>query len=235
MQEPLFARACRYLNEGDPRGSDWVPPECDVSIRPGWFWHKSETAKPLRQLLEIYYNSVGRNCVLLLNVPPNSTGLVEDADMARLREFGAAVATIFGTDLAAGSEARASSVRGAGFASRNVLDGREDTYWAPTAEDGRRDVYWIELRRRPGARARAFNVVRIQEHVALGQRVERHAVYVDGAPVANGTTVGHKRLHRLPCPVAGTTVRVWITALRGPPLLSAVGLHYDPFVASDTM
>ncbi|ONM22934.1 Alpha-L-fucosidase 1 [Zea mays] len=225
----------KYLNEGDPRGSDWVPPECDVSIRPGWFWHKSETAKPLRQLLEIYYNSVGRNCVLLLNVPPNSTGLVEDADMARLREFGAAVATIFGTDLAAGSEARASSVRGAGFAARNVLDGREDTYWAPTAEDGRRDVYWIELRRPPGAQARPFNVVRIQEHVALGQRVERHAVYVDGAPVAYGTTVGHKRLHRLPCPVAGGTVRVWITARRGPPLLSAVGLHYDPFVAAATM
>jgi len=232
------ACACRYLNEGDPRGRDWVPPECDVSIRTGWFWHKNETAKPLSQLLEIYYNSVGRNCVLLLNAPPNSTGLVEDADIARLREFGAAVATIFGTDLAAGSEARASSERGAGFAARNVLDGRDDTYWAPsTAGDGRRNGYWIELRlrRRPDKQARAFNVVRIQEHVALGQRVERHAVYVDGAPVANGTTVGHKRLHRLLCPVAGTTVRVWIAARRGPPLLSAVGLHYDPFVAADTM
>ncbi|CAD6218490.1 unnamed protein product [Miscanthus lutarioriparius] len=226
----------KYLNEGDPRGRDWVPPECDVSIRTGWFWHKNETAKPLSQLLEIYYNSVGRNCVLLLNAPPNSTGLVEDADIARLREFGAAVATIFGTDLAAGSEARASSERGAGFAARNVLDGRDGTYWAPTAEDGRRNGYWIELRlRRPGPGAQAFNVVRIQEHVALGQRVERHAVYVDGAPVANGTTVGHKRLHRLPRPVAGTTVRVWIAARRGPPLLSAVGLHYDPFVAADTM
>lgn len=232
-------RACRYLNEGDPRGRDWVAPECDVSIRPGWFWHKNETAKPLSQLLEIYYNSVGRNCVLLLNAPPNTTGLVADADIARLREFGAAVATIFGTDLAAGSEARASSERGAGFAARNVLDGRDDTYWAPTAEDGRRHGYWIELRlRRRGpasAQSPAFNVVRIQEHVALGQRVERHAVYVDGVAVANGTTVGHKRLHRLPRAVAGATVRVWIAARRGPPLLSAVGLHYDPFVEADTM
>ncbi|CAD6224200.1 unnamed protein product [Miscanthus lutarioriparius] len=215
---------------GIEKATHWVPPECDVSIRTGWFWHKNETAKPLSQLLEIYYNSVGRNCVLLLNAPPNSTGLVEDADIARLREFGAAVATIFGTDLAAGSE------RGAGFAARNVLDGRDDTYWAPTGEDGRRNGYWIELRlRRPGPGAQAFNVVRIQEHVALGQRVERHAVYVDGAPVANGTTVGHKRLHRLPRPVAGTTVRVWIAARRGPPLLSAVGLHYDPFVEANTM
>nr|CAB3457641.1 unnamed protein product [Digitaria exilis] len=228
----------KYLNEGDQRGSDWVPPECDVSIRPGRFWHKNETAKPLSQLLEIYYNSVGRNCVLLLNAPPNSTGLVEDADVARLREFGEAIATIFGTDLAAGSSARASSERGGrrrgGFAARNVLDGRDDTYWAPTAEDGRRNGYWIELRRPPASAA--FNVVRIQEHVALGQRVERHEVYVDGAPVANGTTVGHKRLHRLPRAVAGRTVRIWITAApRGPPLLSAVGLHHDPFVAEDAM
>lgn len=222
----------KYLNGGDPRGRDWVPPECDVSIRPGWFWHKNETAKPLRQLLEIYYNSVGRNCVLLLNAPPNSTGVVEDADVARLREFGAAVSAIFGTDLAAGSAARASSERGAGFSARNVVDGREGTYWAPAAGDG---GHWVELRRRAQDRARAFNVVRIQEHVALGQRVERHAVYVDGAPVANGTTVGHKRLHRLPRPVAGATVRIWVAASRGPPLLSAVGLHHDPFAAADTM
>lgn len=217
-----------------------MPPECDVSIRPGWFWHKNETAKPLNQLLEIYYNSVGRNCVLLLNAPPNTTGLVEDADVARLREFGAAVATIFGTDLAAGSAARASSERGGpggGFAARNVLDGRDGTYWAPTAEDGRRNGYWIELIRRPRgeAAARPFNVVRIQEHVALGQRVERYEVYVDGAPVASGTTVGHKRLHRLPRAVAGRAVRIWIAARRGPPLLSAVGLHHDPFVEAGTM
>lgn len=217
-----------------------MPPECDVSIRPGWFWHKNETAKPLSQLLEIYYNSVGRNCVLLLNAPPNSTGLVEDADVARLREFGAAVSTIFGTDLAAGSAAKASSERGGrrgggSFAARNVLDGRDDTYWAPTAEDGRRNGYWIELRRPEASAGVPFNVVRIQENVALGQRVERHSVYVDGAPVANGTTVGHKRLHRLPCAVAGRTVRIWITAPRGSPLLSAVGLHHDPFVTADTM
>jgi alpha-L-fucosidase len=222
---------CSYLNEGDPRGTDWVPPECDVSIRPGWFWHRNDTAKPLRQLLEIYYNSVGRNCVLLLNAPPNATGLVEDADVARLREFRAAVESVFGTDLAAGSAARASSERGGEFAACNVLDGRDGTYWAPKDEGNH--GYWNELRR-PAAQ-RPFNVVRIQEHVALGQRVERHRVYVDGAAVANGTTVGYKRLHRLPRPVAGRTVRIWIAACRGPPLLSAVGLHLDPFVAGDTM
>ena len=159
--------------------------------------------------------------------PPNATGLIDGADMARLREFGAAVKRIFGTDLAEGSRARASSERGGGFEAGKVLDGREETYWAPTAEDGWRNGYWIELRRPAGARA--FNVVRVQEHVALGQRVERHEVYVDGVAVARGTTVGHKRLHRLACPGAGRTVRIWFAARRGPPLVSAVGLHLDPY------
>jgi alpha-L-fucosidase len=218
----------RYINEGDPRGTDWVPPECDVSIRPGWFWHRNETAKPLSQLLKIYYNSVGRNCVLLLNVPPNTTGLVEEADIARLREFRAAVTHIFRTDLAEGSTARASSERGDGFSARNVLDASDETYWAPSSEE---DGYWIELQR---PAARPFNVVRIQEHVALGQRVERHEVYVDGVAVASGTTVGHKRLHRLARPVAGRTVKVWFAARRGVPLVSAVGLHLDPY-ATDVM
>ncbi|XP_037442719.1 putative alpha-L-fucosidase 1 [Triticum dicoccoides] len=217
-----------YLNNGDPWGTDWVPPECDVTIRPGWFWHENETAKTLSQLLDIYYTSVGRNCVLLLNAPPNTTGLVEDADIARLREFRAAITHIFGTDLADGSTARASSERGGDFAAGNVLDGRDDTYWAPMAEDGRRDGYWVELRRPARARARPFNVVRIQEHVALGQRVERHEVYVDGVAVASGTTVGHKRLHRLAGPVVGRTVKIWFAARRGPPVVSAVGLHLDP-------
>ncbi|KAI4989570.1 hypothetical protein ZWY2020_036887 [Hordeum vulgare] len=108
-----------YLNNGDPWGADWVPPECDVTIRPGWFWHKNETAKTLSQLLNIYYTSVGRNCVLLLNAPPNTTGLVEDADIARLREFRAAVTRIFGTDLAEGR--RRGPAASAAAASRQAM------------------------------------------------------------------------------------------------------------------
>ncbi|XP_020114588.1 alpha-L-fucosidase 1-like [Ananas comosus] len=223
-----------YLNTGDPRGTDWVPPECDVSIRPGWFWHKNETAKPLSQLLDIYYKAVGRNCVLLLNVPPNSTGLISKGDTVRLREFRSAIETIFGTDFAKGSKAKASSQRGGdggGFAASNVLDGDDDTFWAPKAEEvsrGERQGYWIELSElNPWSR---FNVIRIQEAIAMGQRIRLHFVFVDGAAVANGTTVGHKRLHRLETAACGRTVRIWIAESRGPPLLSEVGLHFDPFV-----
>lgn len=223
------ASIVNYLNTGDAGGTDWVPPECDVSIRHGWFWHKNETAKPLSQLLDIYYKSVGRNCVLLLNVPPNSTGLISTGDIERLREFHLAIGAIFSTDLAQGSKAKASSQRGGksgGFAAMNVLDGDEQTYWAPK-EDHSGNGYWIELdRSNPSA---GFNVIRIQEAIARGQRIKRHEVYADGKAVANGTTVGHKRLHRLNAPVEAKKVKVWIKESRGVPLISAVGLHFDPF------
>ena len=67
----------------------WYPAECDVSIRPGWFYHASQDrqVKSLRELLEIYYCSVGRNSVLLLNVPPDRRGRFHENDVARLGEL----------------------------------------------------------------------------------------------------------------------------------------------------
>lgn len=206
-----------------------MPPECDVSIRPGWFWHETEAPKPLNQLIDIYFKSVGRNCVLLLNVPPNTTGLVSDADVNRLHQFRSAIDKIFKDDTARGSAAKASSQRGGkhgGFAASNVVDGDEETYWAP--EEEKEGGYWIELRGLN--RTAKFNVVRMEEKISMGQRIRRHEVYADGkAVVRNGTTVGHKRLHRLARAVGAERVRIRIPESRGPPLLSAVGLHFDPF------
>ncbi|CAN0902630.1 Alpha-L-fucosidase 1 [Linum grandiflorum] len=222
-----------YLNTGDSKGTDWLPAECDVSIRPGWFWHKSESPKKLSQLLEIYYNSVGRNCLLLLNVPPNTTGLISETDVNRLREFRAAIDTIFSTNLARDQRCstKASSERGGGegaFRADNVLD--EDhlwTYWAPSGRE-RNGKYWIEIN---CVVSKKFNVVRIQEAVGLGQRVKRHEVYVDGVRVAKGTTIGYKRLHRIGkgVDVSGKSVRVKVLESRGVPLISSIGIHYDPY------
>ncbi|MCW5933789.1 MAG: alpha-L-fucosidase [Fimbriimonadia bacterium] len=80
----------------------WYPAECDVSIRPGWFYHEAEDGKvkSLDHLMKIYYQSVGRNSVLLLNVPPDKRGLLHENDVARLAEFGAEVQMRFGKSLA---------------------------------------------------------------------------------------------------------------------------------------
>ncbi|KAE9451675.1 hypothetical protein C3L33_16463, partial [Rhododendron williamsianum] len=220
-----------YLSTGDPKGTDWLPAECDVSIQTGWFWHKSESPKKLSKLLEIYYKSVGRNCLLLLNVPPNTTGLISSHDVQRLREFTTAIDTIFGTNLAEKWYVKASSQRGGkggGFGPENVLDSDHLwTYWAPR-DDQDEDDYWIEFKGTDyGVR---FNVVRIQEAIGLGQRIKRHEIYVDGDRVASGTTVGYKKLHRLKMGVVhGNSVRIRITESRGVPLVSSVGLHFDPF------
>ncbi|XWS50639.1 hypothetical protein CRYUN_Cryun12cG0103600 [Craigia yunnanensis] len=218
-----------YLNTGDPKGTNWLPAECDVSIRKGWFWHKSESPKKLSKLLEIYYNSVGRNCVMLVNVPPNSTGLISETDVQRLKEFRSAIDTIFSTNLAEKCLIKASSQRGGkggGFGPENALDSDHLwTYWAPR-DDGDKKEHWIEIRVPNGGLR--FNVVRIQEAIGLGQRIVRHEIYVDGKKLVEGTTVGYKRLHRLE-EVHGQDVRIIIKESRGSPLISSVGLHFDPF------
>ncbi|MEE4257566.1 MAG: alpha-L-fucosidase [Bacteroidales bacterium] len=95
-----------YLNTGDPHGTDWIPGECDVSIRPGWFYHESQDSlvKSLDELIEIYYGSVGRNGVLLLNIPPDQRGLIHEADVERLQEFSEFIRETFDENLASGIE-----------------------------------------------------------------------------------------------------------------------------------
>ncbi len=75
----------------------WYPSEVDVSIRPGWFYHPEEDSKvkSLQHLVDIYYQSVGMNSVLLLNIPPDTRGLIHEADVTRLKEFGSYIKSTF--------------------------------------------------------------------------------------------------------------------------------------------
>lgn len=91
---------------GDPEGDAWMPVEVDVSIRrPNWFWNTTDAANllSLDQLIEIYYRSVGRGTQLLLNMPPDRTGRIPEADAARAREFGDEIRRRFGTALGEGA------------------------------------------------------------------------------------------------------------------------------------
>jgi alpha-L-fucosidase len=218
-----------YLNAGDPQGPDWVPGECDVSLRAGWFWHESEEPKSLAELIEIYFNSVGRNCVLLLNVPPNREGRLDSEDVARLREFRAYLDAIFGRDAATRQVATASNVRGRApeYAGERALDGDLETYWA-TDDTVRRVALEIDL----NVTAR-FNVIRLQEPIQLGQRVSAYRLQVEREgrweTVVNGTTIGHKKLDRIDT-VTARRVRLLIDGARACPLIAEVGVHFDPGV-----
>jgi alpha-L-fucosidase len=213
-----------YLNRGDSVGPHWVPGECDVSIRRGWFWHPDQQPRSLAELLDIYFGSVGRNCVLLLNVPPDRRGRFDDADVARLRELRAALDSIFATDYATGRPAMASNVRGGAttYAASRAVDGDLDTWWA-TDDTVTAATLEVDL----GAQ-REFTVVRIQEGITLGQRVAAYRVeaWAGGAwtVIARGTTIGHKRLHRFPA-VRASRVRLVIERARACPVIAEFGVH----------
>ncbi|KAG9441922.1 hypothetical protein H6P81_017776 [Aristolochia fimbriata] len=225
-----------YSQHGDPNGSDWVPPQCDVSIRPGWFWHSSQHPKPALTLLDIYYKSVGRNCLFLLNVPPNSSGLISNEDIVVLQEFAKMRHTIFSNNLAKAAVVTANNTRGGDVKSRfspmNVLKEGIYTYWAP--EEGKFD-WEIHL---DFDRSQVFNVLMVQEPIQMGQRIsEFHFDVLSGGQwltVTNGSTVGYKRLLRF-MEVEAQRVRLVIDKSRSDPLLSYLGIYWDPFSAKEGM
>lgn len=216
----------QYSRQGDPYGINWVPPECDVSIRSGWFWHKNEQPKTLNSLLEIFYESVGRNCMLLLNVPPNSTGLLADEDVHVLRQFKDILTSIFSINLAGNAVVTASSVRGSSsqFGPSQIFSDDVFTYWAP--EEGQTTWYLlIDLRD-----VVSFNVLCIKEAIQLGQRVSQYHLDIlkDGSwhTVVNGTTIGYKRLERFEL-TRSQFLKLTIDQARVEPLIAYFGLYMD--------
>lgn len=180
------------LNQGQPNGKYWIPAESDVSIRPGWFYHQAEQPKTLQQLLSIYYTSVGRNSLLLLNVPPDTRGLIPTADSLRLAEFRHALNTIFGKDLTKGAKAFSQQIRGKDFSPANVLDTNYHTYWT-TSDTCLNPTLELVL-----PRPVTFNRIMLQEYIPLGQRIERFEIETfDGKEwhrTAQATTIGYKRI-----------------------------------------
>ncbi len=214
------------LPHGHANGTEWKPGESDVSIRPGWFWHAAEDAKvrSVDNLVDLYFKSVGRNSLLLLNVPPNTDGLFCATDVERLKGFRERLDSLFRDDLARGKEARASSTRGndARFAAGAALDGDPDTYWA--TDDGVNSG-WIEVNL---GEKRTFNVACLQEAISLGQRVEAYRLeYWKGGKwraLCEGTTIGHKKLERFK-PVTSKKVRLVIDKARACPTIAGFGLY----------
>jgi len=214
-----------YLNSGDPEGGQWVVPLCDTSIRPGWFYHASEDdqVKTPRELLEVYYRSVGRNCVLLLNVPPDTRGLLHENDVSALREFRRILDETFDEDLAAGRPVTGSYHRGRGgaFVPAHLVDGDSESYWAARSGEPTASLE-IDL-----GRPTYFDRIMLQEPIRLGQRIAAFTIEgrVGGQwmEIARGTTVGYKRLLRI-SGVEADRVRIVVDRSLAQPALSRVGL-----------
>lgn len=175
----------KALQHGDPNGSVWRPAEADTSIRPGWFYHPAEDdrVRSVDNLVELYTQSVGRNAKLLLNVPPTRDGLLHSTDVARLAGMHERLRAIFATDLASKASSR----------------------FRPTGS--RSALLEIDF-----ARPVTFNVARLAEDIAIGQRVARYTVSAMDASgwreVSRGTTIGYAKIDRFP---AATTRRLRVT------------------------
>ena len=217
------------LNRGERPGTHWLPAECDVSIRPGWFYHAKEDdrVRSPENLVDLYYKSIGRGAVFLLNLPPDRRGRIHESDVKSLQGFRKIMDATFAKDLAQGAKAVASNVRGneARFAAANVLDGKGETYWscddAVTAPELVLDL----------GKPVTFNVVSLREFLPLGQRIDDWALdrWSNGAwsEFASGSAIGPRRLWRGDN-ITSEKVRLRITKAPVCPALTEFALYLEP-------
>ena len=206
------------LTTGHRNGCQWIPAEVDVSIRPGWFWHANEHPKTVKELIDIYFNSVGRNGLLLLNVPPDTNGRICTEDSLRLMEFRAELDRLFAHDIAQGAHIKASGSLGHKYKVSNALDTAYHNYWA--AKDTLASVEMIVTE--------SFDIIMLQEYIPMGQKVERF--YIEGltnghwSHLYDGTSIGYKRLIRLPQPVKTDAIRITFHAA-SPVVINRIALY----------
>ena len=178
----------------------WYPSEVDVSIRPGWFYHAEEDTKvkSLKHLSDIYFQSVGYNSVLLLNIPPDRRGLIHEADVKRLKDFAA--------------------YRKRVFADNRVVKGRKE--W--NAVSGSEKIYSLKPESEINVVMLQEDIAKGQRVESFAVEVLTEQGWQE---VGQGTTVGYKRLLRFPA-VKASQLKVKINECRLTAHISQVGAFY---------
>ncbi|KQR95499.1 hypothetical protein ASG01_06550 [Chryseobacterium sp. Leaf180] len=187
----------QLATEGTRNGKFWMPAECDVPMRPGWFYHESQNSqvKSPYELLDLYYKSVGRGASLDLGLSPNRDGQLNAEDVTSLARFGKIVKNLFSENLAKKAKFTAGNIRGNNevkFGTGFLVDDDRYSYWA--TDDAEKNPELLlsfdkEIE---------FNVIRIRENIKLGQRIEKF--YVEAfignkwQKIASATAIGPNRL-----------------------------------------
>jgi alpha-L-fucosidase len=217
--------------EGHRNGRYWMPAECDVPLRPGWFYHQSEDgkSKTVSRLLDLYYKSVGRGAALDLGLSPDKRGLIAGEDVKILTAFGDVLRKTFSENLAKSARFATSEIRGndaADFGPGKLTDEDRYSYWA-TNDSTMTAEFVADL-----GEVKTFNVVRLRENIKLGQRIDSFAVDVrtnnHWMEIGGGTSIGGNRLLRLPGSVQADKVRVRIVRASACVALSDFGLFKEP-------
>lgn len=201
----------------------WYPAEVNAPILHGWFWSARKSSRTAAELIDMYYQSVGRNGNWLLNLSPDTRGLIPDVQLVHVRMMAGVIKETFAKDLAAKGKLTA--------------DNSNDAHSPSLARDGNLDTWWEAA---PGMTtatltltlptAVTFDVLSLQEAVDhRSQRIESFCIDVwDGSKwsqIDQQTTVGHKRLLRWNSPVTTSKVRIRVTGSRLEPTLAEVGLY----------
>jgi len=213
-----------YLNTGERHGPQWLPAECDVSIRPGWFYHQHEDnqVRTPENLMDLYFASVGRGANLLVNLPVDPRGQVHELDRAALIAFNDQRQRLFATNLAHTATIQVSSCHHAHHDTTALTDNNPETFWAPASID--RTPHIIIRFDVPTA----INVIDIREYLPLGQRIDAFDIDIETASgwqhVATRQSIGNRRLIRVPALLA-TAIRVRLTQYSAGPAIRSLDVY----------
>jgi len=222
------------LGTGTRHGARWVPTECDVPLRPGWFYHatQDDQVKTPAMLFDLYCRSVGRGGMFDLGLSPNTDGLLHAHDVAVLKAFGDLLKQVFTKNLIVGATLHASNIRSKNdthYGTANLVDTNRYSYWA-TDDHVHQAALEIDLPTNT-----TFNIIRLRENIKLGQRLDSVQVdlWQDGQwrRIAHATSIGANRIIRMPTFATGSKLRLQLFA----PVsiaLSEVGLFAEPHLSA---
>ena len=208
------------FSSGQEFGTHFIPTETDVSIRPGWYYHPEENdkVKTLDKLIDIYFNSIGLNSSLLLNIPVDKRGLIHENDTQRMLELGDFIKNTFNKNLMEGSiiefNNRSHSIN-------KIIDKNINTFYP--FESNYTNIINITIEKE-----KLVDVFEISENINLGQRIKefRFEIKVNEkwVTIEKGTTIGKKRLIKFK-PLIVKDLRFTIVDSKDIPLISEIGLY----------
>lgn len=217
------------LTFGELKGDSYLPSETNQSILSNdvWFWHGNTTnqVRTVTDLWSYYFTALGRNTTMLLNNPPDSTGLIIPNDSAAAVGMYSWILGTFKSNLLAGSAATALHTRGSAYGPSNMIDTAESTYFATPDSIKTDTVVFV-----PPA-AITFNCAMLQEVIQLGERTTKWAIdaYYNNAwnTVVADSGIGYKRLRTFTQVTSATQVRLRILSGLACPAIHTFGVYEE--------
>ncbi len=193
----------------------WSPAEADVSVTTGWFYHNNlyylfRKKRSAKRLADIYFNTVGGNASLLLNVPPNKDGLIDEREIKTLRKFTKLIKEPFEKEI---TDFEISSVSAKGEKTQS----KNDTIFFEN------DDFALKLKFSKKEEIRTFA---ISEDIRFSQRTEKFEIWAKKNGVyklvSKNTVIGTKKIIRLEKAIVTDEAAFVFKQTRNNPAIKAV-------------